>query len=1576
MEFNPIRASENIFEDYLRYIETTFFIKDQDYFQQFKKSLKEDRNFANGPFLDVTDSFEAGLSLEELIQKEIISSEFRSINSSKLPLTRPLYKHQEESIIKVSEGKNVVITTGTGSGKTESFLLPIINYLLKQKEENLLTPGVRALIIYPMNALANDQMKRMYELFENYPHITFGAYTGETEHSQERALKKYKRLNNREPLPNELISRDKMKENPPHILITNYAMLEYLMIRPEDNVFFNGEFSEEWKYVVLDEAHTYTGATGIEVSMLLRRLKAKLSLRQPLQFLLTSATLGSSVDSNPDILSFAKTLCCNESFETEGIIRAKRVKLFSDECKNNDFNLYLELADALENHFSSERIYEIIQKYVSYVNYQKEISEMLYDLLIHEERYYDLKNILSETTVTVEKSAQALKLSADELSRFVSVLSKARKYNISLFDARYHYFIRMLEGCYITLKPTKKLFIHPTRIYEGNQVFKFSVCRDCGEIYILGVPTSVDTQDGVSNRKIKFLKQSEELDKELDGKKIEHAYLLISDNYIPEDEDKVYTLCSKCGAIERSTSHKGHSCECGEVYINRLYKVDYSKRALHRCVVCDDFSARGNILRDFYMGQEAAASVLGTSLYGQLPSKETQIIQNSQFVDEDDEFGFDFNNSIVNDEVIETPRAKQYLIFSDSRQDAAYFSSYFDFTYHNILRRRLIVETLQQNKKYYGESLTFEQLVDYLEITFEKYQIFKKQDRKKEAFKTILFELGTTDRNSLENLGLFNFKYDLVDYQLKVFPEILPDVIQVLVNTFRKQFRLFYNDILPLSADDRSYFTYASKPQVMCLNTSNNVNENSNVQSWCSSEHLNTRADYLKRLTMKLEGNSWDINKINNFLTGVWKKFLIADEHLSSYQSEGYQLNVSGFKIYPSFSREIKWYYCDKCGKVTTFNAADICPEYRCNGTLKPFDIKQMEQNHYYKLYTTLDISDVIIKEHTAQLDVQTAKEYQEKFVNKEINILSCSTTFEMGVDVGDLETVFMKNMPPTPANYIQRAGRAGRRTDSAAYALTFCKLSSHDLTYFNNPVKMIKGNINPPKFRLENDKILKRHVNACVLAAYFQRHPESFNNVEQLFLTNQLDEFKTFVKERDTRLVTYLKNVLPTHVHCKIEEWLQDLEGDEGTFQRVFLEMNDEVNQLSSVLEEIQKTLHIKPSSSENYRAIRLINSINTIKKEKILSFLSRKNIIPKYGFPVDSIELNTMNDPNQKGQLRLSRDLSIAISEYAPESEIIANGYMYKSRYIKKPSNSELEWNMQDYGRCENESCGYLNMSKYTFDEKRKMPACRICGSSVKKEGTFLVPEYGFIAEDKVELATTRKPEKTYRGDIIYVGDQHELQSSEDSLRLIGNKVFKVSSTTNDELLVLNKSDFYICETCGYAKVFDHAKIDEIIKAPEHKTAYGRPCKNKFFKRRTLGHKFKTDVLYMSIQDMLDTSTALSVLYALLEGISYQLDIERNDISGCIHQRYIEGSSQTAFVLFDNVPGGAGHVRRIGLLDQIGLRRIFNTALEIVQNCKCGGEEADSACYSCLCNYQNQRVHHKLSRRKAIDWLKEVIE
>ena len=177
MAFSPVTASAHIYDKYRRYLKTIFSIDDPDYNRQFHQMLTDKRSLAAGPFLDVSDSFVKGKSIEELIAEGEIAPGFRRIH---MPLTRPLYKHQETAFRKVNAGENLIVSTGTGSGKTECFLIPVLNELLREKEQGTLDEGVRALLVYPMNALANDQIERLRELLADCPEITFGSYTGQT----------------------------------------------------------------------------------------------------------------------------------------------------------------------------------------------------------------------------------------------------------------------------------------------------------------------------------------------------------------------------------------------------------------------------------------------------------------------------------------------------------------------------------------------------------------------------------------------------------------------------------------------------------------------------------------------------------------------------------------------------------------------------------------------------------------------------------------------------------------------------------------------------------------------------------------------------------------------------------------------------------------------------------------------------------------------------------------------------------------------------------------------------------------------------------------------------------------------------------------------------------------------------------------------------------------------------------------------------------------------------------------------------------------------------------------------------
>ena len=184
MSFDILSATKSITEKYIRYLKTMFDIEDPEYKKLFDRKMAEMGSFSKGPYLDVVDSFESGSSVKQLIEEGVLNKDFQFIEDV---YSKILYKHQETSIRKLKDGKNVVVSTGTGSGKTESFLVPILNSLMDEKAETgRLSPGVRALLIYPMNALANDQISRLRDLLKNYPYITFGSYTGQTEETYEK----------------------------------------------------------------------------------------------------------------------------------------------------------------------------------------------------------------------------------------------------------------------------------------------------------------------------------------------------------------------------------------------------------------------------------------------------------------------------------------------------------------------------------------------------------------------------------------------------------------------------------------------------------------------------------------------------------------------------------------------------------------------------------------------------------------------------------------------------------------------------------------------------------------------------------------------------------------------------------------------------------------------------------------------------------------------------------------------------------------------------------------------------------------------------------------------------------------------------------------------------------------------------------------------------------------------------------------------------------------------------------------------------------------------------------------------
>lgn len=1562
---NPIKQSINIEKEFSKYIESTFEIRDPEYNSLFKKELsKMEKSLYKGPYLCSTLPFEPSFSIQELINLGLIHPNFIKLGGIEKNKDRKLYYHQLESLKKIENGRSVVVTTGTGSGKTESFLFPILDLLIKEIENGNKDEGIRAILLFPMNALINDQIDRIRDILSMYEDIKFGFYTGETEENNYlRAKNSFNELYGKYPSNNELLTREQMRETPPHILFTNYSMLEYLLIRPQDEKLISEKALKYWKFVVLDEAHTYKGSLGIEIALLLRRL-CGVAKRKP-QFILTSATLGKGVIDVHKIIRFANSLTSTEYTESDVIFSKRRGLNYNDFTINVDPKDYLEIFKSLEN---DEQMYKlIISKYIKYED-SVSIQNNLFNLLSKDKIVYSLYHLTKDGMDFNQVLSYLDTLDQDQLVALVELINKANSLdNMRLFDIKYHMFIKAPDGAFITLGKNKYFSLLTCRTINDKKAFKIGICPNCNIPFVIGI-----TRNGILtiNDDIDMDDVSNEKTQSLEYYLIKDCLTELEIFEIENDINSMYTkyiICSDCGMIKEYDKKHHMNCECsGDKVI--LYKYNDEKNNtnnvfsnnIKHCPICDYETRTGGVVLGFHIGKDRATALISQILYESMYApKEKRIIKTGIFT-----------------KIEEVKGTKQFIAFSDARQQAAFFNKFINSTDDRFLKKAIIWDRLIDSSH---DPIDFHILVTQLSSFFQNQLKYEPNEAAKHAYAAALWELLNVDgKNSAEGLALFAFKLKLPnmyysDLELEdglkqagfdISAENFRIATQYALDIFRTVPAINYPPIaLKEEMDDllsyRKFVNYINKriPKNSLLSDEDKKKIHSFLP--INPNHENKIIRYIKKTF------SFNKEKAEEFLNLIYDSAKTS-EIIKKYDDEKDQIDCQLYAVHSY--KKLKFYYCSKCKKITIYNINNHCVNGDCNGTLiEIIDPDNYFENNYYRnQYINRPRERVVSKEHTAQIKTKEAKIIQNEFKNKKINIISCSTTFEMGIDLGSLNTVFMRNIPPTPANYVQRAGRAGRRSESSAYILTFCSVSSHDYTFFSDPSPMLQGIVEPPSFIVDNDKIIIRHIAATALSFYFKLFPDSFIDVNTFLEDSHIEKFIEFIESKPYLLNEYFENYIFLDESMKEKysnyKWINLLVSSKSSLLNMKSGLEDTIALYQNAIDELKNSTEIgsgklKDQYTEKLKKLKYKNSL--------VQYLAKYSVIPRYGFPIDNVPL-LIYDPKREDfddKYDLNRNLSVAISEYAPESEVIVDNKKYTSRYIYTPYlGAPQEKNY--YIICK--KCDLYNV--FETDVFDPLIKCRYCNNqlTVSEKLSFIKPVRGFVADRKNKETRRMKPVRSFTSEVQYIGKGKEVVNTPVNI----SDVIKVTEYRNEELLILNENPFFYCETCGYT-VLDKNLLTS-IKSEEHKDHKGHSCSNKKLVRTNLGHSYMADLIkieFIGIDEMKDKNNALSTLYALLEGMSATFNIERSDIGGMIFNTSI-GFKPYEIILFDTVPGGAGHVKKLQSKENV-IRLLEAGRKKASQDC-C---QEDTSCYNCLRNYNNQKIHKSLVRGKALSTIEKII-
>ena len=1601
----------HLIDDYASYVQSFIRIRDQKIRDHVRAEMDAGALWPE-PLIQLNPSFAPGETIDELVGAGVLHHECSNIfqRKSEDDPPRPLrpHRHQVDAIHAARAGRNYLLTTGTGSGKSLGYIIPIVDHVLRRGSGR----GIQAIVVYPMNALANSQMGELEKFLKlGFPEgkspITFARYTGQENEDE----------------------RQEILDNPPDILLTNYVMLELILTRPRDRRIVDA--ARELQFLVLDELHTYRGRQGADVAMLVRRAR-NLMAADTLQYVGTSATLAStgSLDEQRGAIAEVAAQIFGAPVEPSDVI-TETLRRSTVDYSPDDGAFVAALSDAVR-----------LAGSISASDYESFITNPLARFI--ESTFGVATDLVSgELVRRSPRSVRGTQSAAASLSELTGIgetecataieAALLAGYEIEqpqtdfpVFAFKLHQFISRGDTAYASIETPYRRFVtlYGQQFVPGDRsrlLLPLAFCRECGQEYY-----SVYREKGDDGRDIftprEYLERSEDGDHmagylySSDDRPWPDTATAIDDNRVPE------SWIEEARGVRRiKYSYRrympdpvtllpdGSVSSTGEGLDVRFVPAPF-----RFCLNCGvDYPGRGT---DFSRltslgsaGRSTATTILTLSAIRHLRETPEE----------------------------ELPKeARKVLSFTDNRQDASLQAGHFnDFVEVGLLRGALYRAVASAGAEGLSHDELTQRVQEALDLPLGEYAIddtvkYNALTQTNRALRDVLGYRIYRDlrrgwritQPNLEQCGLLQVAYDSLDlvsadeevWQGKhealvtASAETRAAISRALLDVMRRELAIRADYLEPLRQEQikSNSNQYLRSPwpideqeemesgKILYPRPQRQNEPRTNAYVSARSRYgqylrrSSTFSEYGARLTLE---DTAEI--ILQLLDGLRIAGLV--QQVDDPRSDG---DVPGYQI-PAAA--MRWIAGD--GKTPLYDPTRVNP-----GTERATQSNQFFVDFYH--HEAVGNIGIEAREHTAQVQSEQREERERQFRTAALPVLFCSPTMELGVDISELNVVNMRNVPPTPANYAQRSGRAGRH-GQPALVFTYCASGSpHDQYFFRRPELVVAGAVSPPRLDLANEDLIRSHIHAIWLAETGQNLHRSLGDILDLSGERPTMALQSDVRAGLEQHIARQRAVARSRrVLSGIEETLQSApwysdEWLEGTLGGVMHEFDRATSRwrdlYRSALEQAQAQTRIihdatRPHSEKKdaqrlrrqaEAQLSLLTASDRLSQSDFYSYryYASEGFLPGYSFPRLPLAAFIPGRSLSRDEF-LQRPRFLAISEFGPGSIIYHEGARYVIDRVHipagesgEPGASHPELPTTSMKQCD--TCGYMHPLTGAVGPD----VCERCGAEMRGMLGSLFRMQSVTTRRRDRISSDEE-ERLKRGYELRSGVRFAVRDGRPSFRsatvqIDGAPAMKLSYGDATTIWRLNMGwrrrkvqdqyGFVLDVQTGRWQKADSEVFDD-DDVPQPGAAHTARVIPYVEDRR--------NVLLIDPEDKLTVEQFTSLQAALKNAIQLVYDLEDNELAA---ELLPDRERPKSMLLYESAEGGAGVLRRL-VDDPDGIAQVARRALEVCHFDADGAdlrrsdrmkEDCEAACYFCLMSYTNQRDHQLLDRHLIRDLLLDL--